>query len=434
MTIPPARRELLQTAISDCVHCGFCLPTCPTYVLWGEEMDSPRGRIHLSLGLLNGDPISSESAGHFDACLGCMACMTACPSDVDYSTIIESTRAQLEESYPRSRSDRTLRWLVFSLFPYPRRLRPLAALLRIGQRLGLHKLLTSNQSFRRRLPRLAAMAALAPTLTGPSFWRRGPVSGTSAPKAEVRGRVTLLTGCVQSVFFPGVNAATQRVLAAEGCAVDVPGAQGCCGALSLHAGREDEAKRMARDLVRSIDPDSCDAIVTNAAGCGSTLKQYGTLLADDPSIAARAAAFGAKVRDVTEYLDELGPQAARRPIDATVAYHDACHLRHAQGVRSQPRALLATVPNMTVAEVAEPDICCGSAGTYNIFNPQPAGELGHTKARAVAATGAQLLVAGNPGCLMHLQRCLADEGIDLPAVHTIEVLDAAINGTALPLR
>jgi glycolate oxidase iron-sulfur subunit len=396
-------------------------------------MDSPRGRIHLASGVLDGDPLSAESVGHFDACLGCMSCMSACPSDVDYSTIIESTRAQIEESHPRSRSERALRWLVFSLFPYPRRLRPLAAGLRIAQRLRVHQMLASSRTLHRLLPRLGAMVALAPDLTAsrPRFWRAMTVSGYPAPKAG--RRVVMLTGCIQSVFFPGVNAATERVLAAEGCAVDVPSGQGCCGALSLHAGREDEAKTLAGALVRAIDPDSCDAIVTNAAGCGSTLKQYGALFADDPVIAARAAAFAAKVLDVTEYLDRIGPSAARRPVDATIAYHDACHLRHAQGVRSQPRALLATVPGMAVAEIADPDICCGSAGTYNIFNPQAAGELGRTKARAIAETGAQLLVAGNPGCLMHLQRCLRDEGIELAAVHTIEVLDAAINGTRLPL-
>jgi glycolate oxidase iron-sulfur subunit len=214
----------------------------------------------------------------------------------------------------------------------------------------------------------------------------------------------------------------------------VPGGQSCCGALSLHAGREDQAKQLAGALIRQIDPESCDVIVTNAAGCGSTLKHYGELFASDPVLAPRAEAFSAKVLDVSEFLAAREPVAPRRPIDATVAYHDACHLRHAQNVRSQPRALLAGIPGLQVEEVAEPDICCGSAGTYNIFNPGPAGELGRTKARAVAATGAQALVAGNPGCLMHLQRCLADEGIELPAVHTIEVLDAAINGTPLPLK
>ncbi len=244
--------------------------------------------------------------------------------------------------------------------------------------------------------------------------------------------MVLLTGCVQSVFFPGVNAATERVLAAEGCAVDVPGGQGCCGALSLHAGRDKEARKLAAALIRSIDTDSCDAIITNAAGCGSTLKQYGELFADDPALAERAQAFAAKVADVTEYLAGRTPRATRHPVEATVAYHDACHLRHAQGIRTQPRALLNAIPGLTVAEVADPDICCGSAGTYNIFNPGPAGELGRTKARAVAATGASALIAGNPGCLMHLTNCLREEGIELPSVHTIEVLDASINGTRLP--
>jgi glycolate oxidase iron-sulfur subunit len=429
--IDPARRDLLTTKVADCVHCGFCLPTCPTYTLWGEEMDSPRGRIHLALGILGGDPISTDTVGHFDACLGCMACMTACPSDVDYATIIETTRAEIEDSYARSPRDRALRTLVFSLFPYPRRLRPLAALLRVAQRLHLDRLAYGRLA-RRVAPRIAAMAALAPNLRTLGAIPAHTV--LSAPKVGTGDRVVMLTGCVQSVFFPGVNAATERVLTAEGCAVDVPGGQGCCGALSLHAGREHEAKKLAAGLIASIDPDATDAIVTNAAGCGSTLKQYGTLFGGDPKLAARAAAFAAKVVDVTEFLAAREPQAPRRPIDATIAYHDACHLRHAQNVRTQPRALLNAIPGLTVAEVADPDICCGSAGTYNIFNPGPAGELGRTKARAVAATGAQALVAGNPGCLMHLRKCLSDEGIELPAVHTIEVLDAAINGTPLPLE
>jgi glycolate oxidase iron-sulfur subunit len=433
-SIEPARRELLTTKIADCVHCGFCLPTCPTYSLWGEEMDSPRGRIHLALGLLEGDPLSSTTVGHFDACLGCMACMSACPSDVDYATIIETTRAHVEDNYGRAPRDRALRTLVFSLFPYPRRLRPLAALLRVAQRLRLDRLAYGPLA-RRTAPRLAAMAALAPRVPSSRFWRKSGLSdGISAKTGATR--VVLLTGCVQSVFFPGVNAATERVLAAEGCAVDVPGGQGCCGALSLHAGRAAEGRKLAAALIADIDPERCDAIVTNAAGCGSTLKQYGELFADDPdrARAERAAQFAAKVADVTEFLAPRTPVAPRRPIDATVAYHDACHLRHAQRVRTQPRELLAGVPGLTVAEVANPDICCGSAGTYNIFNPEPAAELGRAKARAVAATGAQALVAGNPGCLMHLQRCLRDEGIELPAVHTIEVLDAAISGTPLPLN
>jgi glycolate oxidase iron-sulfur subunit len=436
--IDPIRRERLTTKIADCVHCGFCLPTCPTYSLWGEEMDSPRGRIHLALGLLDGDPLSSKTVGHFDACLGCMSCMSACPSDVDYSTIIETTRAHVEDTYGRAPRDRALRTLVFSLFPYPRRLRPLAALLRIAQRLHLDRLAYGPLA-RRAAPRLAAMAALAPRVPrrgrSRTFGASAVTTYADAPKAGAT-RVVMLTGCVQSVFFPGVNAATERVLAAEGCAVDVPGGQGCCGALSLHAGRDAEGRKLAAALIADIDPESCDAIITNAAGCGSTLKQYGELFADDPDrdLAERAAQFAAKVADVTEFLAPRTPVAARRPIDATVAYHDACHLRHAQRVRTQPRELLAGIPGLTVADVADPDICCGSAGTYNIFNPEPAAELGRSKARAVAATGAQALVAGNPGCLMHLQRCLRDEGIELPAVHTIEVLDAAISGTPLPLN
>jgi glycolate oxidase iron-sulfur subunit len=392
----PPRADL----IADCVHCGFCLPTCPTYVLWGEEMDSPRGRIHLMAQGLAGEPLSDSMVEHFDRCLGCMACVTACPSGVQYNRLIEDTRQQVERRHPRGPRDRALRAAIFALFPYPRRLRlmrgPLRAtwLRKVGGRIAPTML------------ELAPVPAREPRLP-----RRIPARG------QRRATVGMLTGCVQSAFFPDVNAATARVLAAEGCEVVIPREQGCCGALSVHNGRSAEAERFARRLV-SVFAD-VDHVVVNAAGCGSAMKEY------------HDAAFAAKVRDLSELLVELGPVAPRHPLPVSVAYHDACHLAHAQGIRAQPRALLRGIPELTVREVADPEICCGSAGVWNILNPAPARELGERKARAVLATGARLLVTANPGCLMQVAAAARRLDQPLAVAHTAQVLDASLRGLSV---
>jgi glycolate oxidase iron-sulfur subunit len=408
--------------VADCVHCGFCLPTCPTYLLWGEEMDSPRGRIHLMKQVLEGEPLDDATIGHFDACLGCMSCVTACPSGVQYDALIEATRGQVERQARRPSRDRALRGLIFSLFPYPNRLRMLRGPLRAYQRTG------ADGWMRRRglldwLPRLGAMADLLPQL-GPAE----PVAAFTPAVGERRARVGMLLGCVQREFFPGVNAATVRVLAAEGCDVVVPPGQACCGALSLHAGREDEALIRARRLIASFESQGVDAIVINAAGCGSAMKDYGRLLADDPHWAERARRFAQKCVDVSELIERLGPVATRHPLPVVAAYHDACHLAHAQGIRAQPRTLLAGIPGLQVREIAEPDICCGSAGVYNLLNPEPARQLGDRKAANVVATGASLLVTANPGCLMQVDSALRRTGQSIALAHTVEVLDASIRG------
>ena len=416
----PPRREL----VDDCVHCGFCLPSCPTYVLWGEEMDSPRGRIHLMLQGLEGEPLTPSMAGHFDACLGCMACVTACPSGVRYDRLIEDTRAQVERRHPRTARERALRAAIFALFPRPDRLRWLRGPLRLYQalgapRVGLYLGATAG-----------ALEALAPPLG-----RAGRLPLSVPATGPRRATVGMLTGCVQSVFFPEVNAATARVLAAEGCDVVIPRGQGCCGALSVHNGRESEAQRYARAVVDAFA--GVDHLVVNAAGCGSTLKDYGTLLADDPAYAARAAALADKVRDLSEILVELGPVAPRHPLPVTVAYHDACHLAHAQGIRAQPRTLLGAVPGLVLKEIADPDICCGSAGVWNVLHPEPARDLGDRKARDVLATGAHLLVTANPGCLLQISAASKRLGATPPAragialAHTAEVLDASIRGVGV---
>ena len=412
--------------VGDCVHCGFCLPTCPTYVLWGEEMDSPRGRIYLMKQGLEGEPMSDSMVQHWDRCLGCMACVTACPSGVQYDRLIESTRAQVERRYERTAKERALRSLIFALFPHPRRLRLVRGLLRAHQRAGLDRLLRRTGLLERMAPRLAAMESLAPRLG-----KRQRLPGRAPASGERRAVVGLLTGCVQGAFFPDVNAATVRVLQAEGCDVVVPRGQGCCGALSVHNGREAEAQAYARKLIDSFDATGVEWIIVNAAGCGSTMKEYADLLSDDPRYADRAREFAARVRDVSEILVELGPVAPRNPLNVTVAYHDACHLAHAQGVRSQPRQLLGQIPGLEVREIAEAELCCGSAGIYNILNPEPARDLGDRKAANIVATGADLLVTANPGCLMQVTSAIERSGHPMGMAHTVEVIDASIRGAAI---
>jgi glycolate oxidase iron-sulfur subunit len=412
--------------ISDCVHCGFCLPSCPTYALWGEEMDSPRGRIQLMSQGVHGEPLSDSMVEHFDRCLGCMACVPACPSGVQYDKLIEATRAQVERNHKRSASEKALREAVFALFPYPRRLRLVRGPLAAYQRTGLQKLVRRSGLLQRLAPTLATMEDIAPPI------RRSPVL---PERVEARGpkrmTVGMLTGCVQGAFFPGVNAATARVLALEGCEVVIPRKQGCCGALSVHNGREPEAQAFARKLIDAFADAGVERVVVNAAGCGSSMTEYAQLLADDPAYAGRAAAFASTVQDVSELLAELGPVAPRHPLPVTIAYHDACHLSNAQGIRAQPRALLTGIPELKLKEIAEAELCCGSAGIYNLLNPGPAAELGDRKATNVLATGAELLVTANPGCLMQVAAALRRNGGHIALAHTVEVLDASLRGRSI---
>ena len=345
----PPSREI----ISDCVHCGFCLPTCPTWVLWREEMDSPRGRINLMKLAADGEiALTPQVRGHFDACLGCMACVTACPSGVRYDQLIEATRPQLERNAPRPLRDRLYRALIFALFPHPRRMRLLLPLLWLYQKSGARRLVRSRLGQRLIPPRLLAMEAVLPPVR---LRRRKALAfalTTDAPDTPgtadgaKRTRVGVLLGCVQRVFFDDVNAATMRVLAAEGYEVVPIAEQGCCGALSIHAGRENEGLRYARRLIDAFEAARVDAIAVNVAGCGSTLKEYGHLLRDDPTYAERARTFSARVRDISELLAEQPPRASRHPLAARIAYHDACHLRHGQGITRQPRTLLRQIPQL----------------------------------------------------------------------------------------
>lgn len=414
--------------LSDCVHCGFCLPTCPTYVLWGEEMDSPRGRIHLMGQVHNEDVLNDAAVQAFDNCLGCLACVSSCPSGVAYDALIETTRTRVEHEHERGTTEKLLRTAIFSLFPYRRRLALMRGPLRAYQASGLSRLVRRTGLLERISPSLATMERVAPPLrSAPPLPERVPAVG------RPRAVVGMLTGCVQGAFFPQVNTATARVLASEGCDVVIPGDQGCCGALSAHSGRNGEAAGFVRSTIETFERAGVDTIVVNSAGCGATMKHYARVLAEDGAGAdwqRRAEALSARVTDLSEFLDDLGPRAERHPLPVRTAYHDACHLSHGQGVTSAPRRLLGAIPEIDLVDIPNPDICCGSAGVYNLLRPEPASELGELKSADVRSTEAELLVAGNPGCSLQIVSAMERSGDAVPVAHTAQVLDASIRGLA----
>ena len=410
--------------IDKCVHCGFCLPVCPTYVLWGHEMDSPRGRIYLmKLASEGAAEMNSTWVSHFDTCLGCMACMPACPSGVDYGKLIEATRAQIERNTERSPAEKRHRKFLFANFTQPGRLRKLRAPLLLYQKTGLQALARGSGLLKLLPKKWQTMEALLPKLT-----RRESVAEYTPAAGVKRRRVGLLLGCVQREFFSQVNAATVRVLAAEGCEVVVPKSQTCCGALLVHAGEEATAIELARKTIDAFEQATVETIVTNAAGCGSHVKEYGHLLRDDPEYAKRAKKFSAKCKDVSEVLADLEPRAKRNPLKLRVAFHDSCHLQHAQSVRSQPRALLTGIPGLELAEIPEAPICCGSAGIYNLVQPDAATALGDRKARLISDLHPDFVATGNPGCVLQLQSSLARQKQKIPVVHTVQLLDASLRG------
>jgi glycolate oxidase iron-sulfur subunit len=419
---PPAR-ELLD----DCVHCGFCLQACPTYQLWGEEADSPRGRILLMDTALRGTvELSDDLVRHWDRCLGCMACVPACPSGVRYDRLIEQTRQQVERRHRRGAGDRLLRSALFTLLPHPRRMRALAALLLAYRASGARRLVRRSGLLGRVPERVRLLEALAPPLDAAAL--RSAPPALEPARGPRRLRVALLSGCVQHGFFSEVNAAASRVLSAWGCEVVTPPRQPCCGALELHSGREAAALGRARALVERLEAAGAERIAVTSAGCGSAMKEYGELLADDPDWSGRAARLAATVRDVSEVLVELGTPPALSPLPLRLAYHDACHLAWAQGVRDQPRALLAAIPGVELVPVRPEVACCGSAGIYNLVEPEAAGELGRRTADRILDAAPDAVAAGNPGCLLQVGCHLGARGTTLPLFHPVELLDASLRG------
>lgn len=416
MSVPTAIADAAR--LRECVHCGLCLNACPTYLELGTEADSPRGRIHLIRAVEEGTlALDAEVVRHLDLCLGCRACESACPSGVRYGEILESARAFVAARAPRPWWDQARRRAVLAIFPHRRRLRALLGLAALARMLGMWPLVT----------RWVAGAALLPAPAAVS-----PPAAVTPASGPARRRVGLLRGCVGDVLFGGVTAAATRVLARHGATVVVPPAQGCCGALHLHGGDPATARTLARRLLDAF-PADLDALAVTAAGCGATLREYGALLADDPVYAGRARDFAARVRDVSEVLVDLGadarPGGAGAPAPPRrVAYHDACHLAHAQGVHTEPRALLAAVPGVTLVELAESDVCCGSAGTYNLVEPAMAQRLRERKIDCIVASGADCVVAANPGCALQIRAGLAARGLTVPVLHPVEVLAERLDG------
>jgi glycolate oxidase iron-sulfur subunit len=400
-------------AIRSCVHCGICLPACPTYRALGEEMDSPRGRVYLMRAVAEGRlDVTDTYTRHLDLCLGCRACETACPAGVPFGSLLETARSDIERKGRPARR-RVIDAFLFGVFPHPPRLAIALGLLRRYQRWGLQALVRRS-GLLRRFPRLAAMEALLPAVPRTDQ----PLPEFLAARGRARGRVALLTGCVQRYLFADVNRDTMRLLSAAGWEVVAPQAQGCCGALELHGGRLDAFRARARALTAAL-PSDVDWVVTNSAGCGSALRDYSHWVDDD---ATRRLA--ARTRDVSELLAEadlpLGPLAT------TVTYHDPCHLAHGQGVRTAPRALLGQIPQLRLVPLVDSELCCGSAGVYNVLEPEMADRVLALKIARIVETGARIVATGNPGCLMQIARGARERGLDLEVAHPVTLLARAM--------
>jgi glycolate dehydrogenase iron-sulfur subunit len=407
--MPPPLRPADPDRLRECVHCGLCLNACPTYLELGTEMDSPRGRIHLIRGLGEGTlALDDEVVRHLDLCLGCRACETACPSGVRYGSIIEDARAYVEQRARRPWWDRVRRAAIVAVFPHPRRMRALMGLAQVARALGLWPLVTGVVDAAALLPPWRASVSLA------GFYRA---------HGRERARVGLLRGCVGAALFSEVNAAAVRLLTSNGVSVVVPPQQGCCGALHLHGGDPEAARQLARQNLFAF-PHDLDAVLVTAAGCGSTMKEYGHLLANEAA-SARAGRFAARTRDISEFLIELGLPAPERRLDMRATYHDACHLAHAQNVRSAPRRVLASIGGLELVELGEADVCCGSAGSYNLTEPAMARRLRERKIDNIVATGASCVVVGNPGCALQIRAGLAARGLNVRVAHPVELLDEA---------
>ncbi|MCS6951595.1 MAG: heterodisulfide reductase-related iron-sulfur binding cluster [Bryobacterales bacterium] len=433
MAVPEtlAREAPHQLDLDKCVHCGLCLNACPTYRELRLEMDSPRGRIYQMVQVAEGRmPVTPSYIEHIDLCLACRGCETACPSGVPYGRLVEAARAQIEAARPRPALQRLLRGFLFGrVLPSPGWLTALGTLLLFYQRSGLQALVRGS-GLTRLLGALGRIEQLAPEAEWPFFFRH--LGRTFSAEGERRYRVALLSGCVASVCFARLNEATVRVLCANGCEVVIPAGQTCCGALHVHAGRRQEARRLARCNIDAFLDGGYDAIVTNAAGCGSTLKEYHELLEGDPVYAERARRFSNLVRDVTEFLASIELDRNMGPVPVTATYQDSCHLAHGQRIRSAPRRLLASVPGLEFREMPLSDLCCGSAGIYNVLHPEMAMAILEKKMEAVAATGAELIATANPGCMLQLRVGVRLFGRGQRVAHVVEVLDEAYRSAGAP--
>lgn len=416
-----------REGILDCVHCGLCLPTCPTYLTTGLEMASPRGRIYLMRVVDEGQAgISAEFVKHLDECLGCLACQTACPSGVPYGHLLEAARRQIEQQYERSPADRRWRRLILSLFPYPERLGWLVRALSWYQRLGLSSLVRGSGVLALLSPRLAQMDSLLPRVP-PADARRPPPEVTPSLGPRL-GRIGFLTGCVQRFVLPELNRATVRVLAAAGYEVITPQAQGCCGALHLHSGELEAGRELARKSLQLFEQARVDLVAVNAAGCGAAMREYGHLLRHDPEWRGRAEAFSSRVRDVSEILAGASWRRELKPVPVTVTYHEACHLAHAQRIRREPRRILERIPALRLVDLSESDLCCGSAGVYNLLQTEMAGRLLRRKIERIRETGAGVVAMGNIGCLLQIGLGLRAAGLPVRAVHPVELVDWSLHG------
>jgi glycolate oxidase iron-sulfur subunit len=413
----------LQFDIDRCVHCGLCLNACPTYRELGLEMDSPRGRIYQMAQVASGAPLTPSYLEHIGLCLACRGCESAFPSGVPYGRMVEDAREQIEAQAQRGwLAGRLRRWLLAGLVESPAALGAAGLALHLFELSGLKKLLRALAPTR-ILGRLGDMVQLCPSADPPYFF--GQIGRTFPAEGEPRRRVAFLAGCVANVCFARLNEATVRVLQKNGCEVAIPKDQGCCGALHVHTGMREEARKLARRNIDAFLDGGYDAIITNAAGCGYTLKEYGHLLADDPAYASRAETFAALVRDVNEFLASLGLRTGMGRIEATVTYQDSCHLAHGQKVRAAPRKLLAAIPGVTFKEMAASDVCCGSAGVYNLAQGEMAMRILGSKMEAVNATGAGIVATANPGCLLQLEAGVRIHGSGQRVAHVVELLDEA---------
>jgi len=412
-----------QADLDRCVHCGLCLNACPTYRELGVEMDSPRGRIYQMAQVAAGAPIGPSYIEHIELCLACRGCESACPSGVQYGRLVEAARAEIESATVRSRRARWMRRFVFGhLLQSPAIMTALGALLYLYQGSGLQKLVRAL-GFLKLLGKLGDVEQLAPTAEPPFFF--GKIGKTFPAEGERRYRVALMAGCIANVCFARLNEATVRVLQKNGCEVVVPGEQGCCGALHVHAGLRDEARGLARRNIDALAEGGYDAILTNAAGCGSTLKEYGELLEGDPEYAARASEFSRRMQDVTEFLASIELNRGMKPLAVTVTYQDSCHLAHGQRIRMAPRKLLAAVPGLTFREMPLSDVCCGSAGIYNVVQNEMSMQILESKMENVNRTGADVIATANPGCILQLRAGASLHGKGQRVVHVVELLDEA---------